>query len=48
MELLYNEIYGDPKLSYKYEKNISKVKMEDVKKIADLKNFSFLALVPEE
>jgi len=48
LDLLYNEIYGDPKLSYKYEKNISKVKMEDVKKIADLKNFSFLALVPEE
>jgi predicted Zn-dependent peptidase len=47
LDLLYNEIYGDAKNSYKFEKEILKVKKEDLKKIADFKNYSLLALIPE-
>jgi len=47
LDLLYNEIYGDAKNSYKFEKNIGKVKLEDVKKLSDLKNYSMFALIPE-
>ncbi len=47
LDLLYNEIYGDAKDSYKFEKNIGKVKIADVKKLADFKKYSLFALVPE-
>lgn len=46
-DLLYNEIWGKAENSYEFEKRISEVKLEDVKKAAKIKNYSFLALVPE-
>lgn len=50
MNLLISEIQGDAKDFYEYEKNISKVKLEDVKEIASnfKKNHSFFALVPKK
>jgi len=47
MGLLLHEIDGNAKEFYEFEENISKVKLEDVKDIADIKKYSFLALVPE-
>ncbi len=47
VNLLLYEIDGDAKEFYEFEKNISSVKLEDVKKLAKLKDYSFLALVPE-
>jgi predicted Zn-dependent peptidase len=47
--LLTESIFGDAKEFYDFEKNISDVKIEDVKKIAQQvkDNYSFFALVPE-
>ncbi len=45
--LLYYEIEGNAKSFYDFEKKIKAVKLEDVKKLANLKNYSFFALVPE-
>jgi len=45
--LLLSEIHGNAKDFYEFEKNISAVKLEDVKKLAKIKNYSFFALVPE-
>ncbi|MBU0894555.1 MAG: insulinase family protein [Nanoarchaeota archaeon] len=47
--LLLSEIDGDAKEFYEYEKNIQKVQLSDVKKIAEkVKNaYSFFALVPK-
>ena len=45
--LLLHEIDGNAKEFYEFEKNISEVKLKDVKDIADIKEYSFLALVPE-
>jgi len=45
--LLLSEIHGNAKDFYDFEKNISAVKLEDVKKLAKMKNYSFFALVPE-
>ena len=47
LDLIYNEVWGDAKRSYDYEKGIRNVKIEDVKKLADFKDYSFMALVPE-
>lgn len=49
VSLLVNELEGDAKYFYEFEKNIRSVKLEEVKEIAKnaIKNFSFLALVPE-
>ena len=47
INLLFHEIEGNAKNFYEYEKNIKAVKLEDVKKLAKLKNYSFFALVPE-
>jgi predicted Zn-dependent peptidase len=43
-------LHGDAKEFYNFEKDVSKVKLEDVKKLAlDAKNnYSFFALVPKE
>lgn len=46
LELLSYEILGKPKDGYAYEKNIRAVKLSDVKKLGDLKKYSFFALVP--
>ncbi len=48
INLLLYEIDGNAKEFYNFEKNISEVKLEDVKKLANLKNYSFLALVPKD
>lgn len=45
--LLSYEIDGNAKEFYEYEKNISEVKLKDVKNLAKIKKYSFLALVPE-
>ena len=46
-ELLFEEIGGDAENYYKYEDNINKVKLEDVRNLSKLKGYSFVALVPE-
>jgi predicted Zn-dependent peptidase len=50
LDLLYNEVWcGDAGRSYDYEKNIKKVKLEDVKKLVQsAKRYSFIALIPEK
>ncbi|VVB82262.1 Peptidase M16 inactive domain protein [uncultured archaeon] len=47
VNLLVSEIDGNAKEFYDYEKNIRAVKLADVKKLAKLKKYSFIALVPE-
>ena len=45
--LLLHETNGNAQKFYEFEKNISEVKLEDVKNLAKIKNYSFFALVPE-
>jgi predicted Zn-dependent peptidase len=47
VNLLFNEINGNAKDFYDFEKNISEVKLKDVKDLARIKDYSFFALVPE-
>lgn len=47
LDLLYHEIWGGAEKSYNYEEKIKLVKIEELKKIAEIKNYSFLALKPE-
>jgi len=47
INLLINEIDGNAREFYDFEKNINAVKLSDVKKMAKIKKYSFLALVPE-
>ena len=47
VNLLMNEIDGNAEEFYEFEKNISEVKLSDVKDLAKMKNYSFFALVPE-
>ncbi|MFH1248666.1 MAG: pitrilysin family protein [archaeon] len=44
--LVLNEIAGDAEEFYNYDERISKVSLEDVKRISDIKDYSFAALVP--
>jgi len=46
--LLLNEIDGNAKEFYEFEKRIRAVKLKDVRKMAKLKDYSFFALVPEK
>jgi predicted Zn-dependent peptidase len=50
INLLAYELHGDAKEFYNFEKDVSKVKLADVKKLAlDAKNnYSFFALIPNE
>ncbi len=48
VNLLINEIDGNARDFYDYEKNIRAVKLEDVKKLARIKKYSFIALVPND
>lgn len=50
VNLLASEIHGNAKEFYNFEKEISNVKLEDVKKLSAeaYKNYSFFALVPKE
>jgi len=47
--LFMNEINGDAKSAYEFEKNIRSIKLKDVKALAKipLQKYSFFALVPE-
>ncbi len=47
VSLLLHEIDGNAEEFYEFEKRIQEVKLEDVKKLAKLKDYSFLALIPE-
>ncbi len=47
VNLLYNEINGNAKKVYEFEKNIRAVKLDDVKNLAKIKKYSFFALIPE-
>lgn len=50
LDLLYNEIWDKAENSYRYEEEIKKVKLEEVKKMAEKVkegNYSFIALLPE-
>ena len=47
VELLQEEIGGNAENYYNYEKEINKVKLEDVRNLSKLKGFSFVVLVPE-
>ncbi len=46
-ELLLEEIGGDAENYYKYEDNINKVRLKDVRNLSKLKGYSFVSLVPE-
>ena len=47
VNLLSYELDGNAEEFYKFEKSISEIKLEDVKKQAKLKEYSFFALTPE-
>jgi len=47
INLLLHEINGKAEDFYEFERNISKVKLKDVKDLAKIKKYSFFALVPE-
>jgi len=47
ISLLLQEIDGNAKKFYEFEKNIREVRLEDVKELAKIKKYSFLALIPE-
>jgi len=47
VDLLSHEISGKAEDSYEFEKEIRQVRLEDVKKLADFKTYSFFALLPE-
>jgi len=47
VNLLFSEAEGNAKDFYDFEEKISEVKLEDVKELAKLKDYSFFALVPE-
>jgi len=48
INLLFSEINGNAEDFYKFEKNMSDVKLEDVKNLARIKNYSFFVLEPED
>ncbi len=47
MGLICEENAGNAEEYYKYEERINSLNLEDVKKLAKIKNYSFMALVPE-
>ncbi len=47
VDLISEENAGDAEEHYKYEERIKEVKLEDVRELSKLKNYSFVALVPE-
>jgi len=46
--LLFAEMDGQAEEFYEFEKNIKEVKLEDVKNLAKIKDYSFFALVPKD
>ncbi len=47
VNLLMHEIDGNAERFYDFEDNINAVKLKDVKELANIKDYSFLALMPE-
>ena len=47
VHLIHHEVNGNAKDFFDFEKKISEVKLEDVKKLAKIKDYSFFALIPE-
>jgi predicted Zn-dependent peptidase len=47
VELLQEEIGGNAENYYKYEEEISKVKLKDIKDLSKIKAYSFVALLPD-
>lgn len=47
MGLLQEEVGGDAQEFYDYEEKINKTRLDDVRSLAKLKGYSFVALVPE-
>jgi predicted Zn-dependent peptidase len=47
IELLQEELGGNSNNYYKYEEEINKVKLSDVKELSKLKGYSFIALLPD-
>jgi len=45
--LISEEVAGNAKEYYKYEERVSDVKLEDVKKISKIKNYSCFSLIPK-
>jgi len=48
VDLLLHEINGNAKDFYDFEENITQVKLEDVKELAKIEDYSFFALVPQD
>lgn len=48
INLLLHEIDGNAKKFYEFEKNISRVKLKDVKELAKIRKYSSFILLPEE
>lgn len=48
LQLLYHEVEGSAEDYYDFEKKISQVKLEDVKRLAKIKDYSFYALLPRK
>ena len=46
-DLMYSEYKGSAVDYYKFEEKIRKVKLEEVKKLAKIKEFSSAAIVPK-
>jgi len=47
LELLLNEIKGNASTSDEFVNKIRSVRLEDVKKLANIKYYGFFALIPE-
>jgi len=47
IELLQEELGGNSENYYEYEKEINKVKLKQVQNLSKIKNYSFVALIPE-
>jgi len=48
INLLISEFHNKAEEFYKFTQNISKVKLEEVKKLAKIKDYSFFVLIPED
>lgn len=46
--LLYEELTGDSREYYNYPERISSVKLSDVQKLSKIKNYGFVAVIPEK
>ncbi len=46
-KLIWEEMAGNAEDFYEYDKFVNAIKLEDVRKIAKIKNFSFVAVVPD-